>query len=143
MTRNRFVLIVPLLVWNAVMWPRLPAGAGGGQAVPLPLEVAEQGLRLVVLVMPLWLRLEYRGRCGVVGLLLYGIGLVVYALTWVPWFLDPGQVSRLLLLGPAVTPLMVFAGIAVLARSTAYGIVAAAFKLIHAVHAAVQLTGTS
>jgi hypothetical protein len=142
MTRNGFVLIVPLLVWNAVMWPRLPAGAGGGQAVPLLLDVAEQGLRLIVVAMPLWLRLEYSGRRGVVGLLLYGIGLVVYALTWIPWFLDPEQVSLLLLLGPAVTPLMVLAGIAVLARSPAYGIVAAAFTLIHAVHAAVQLTGT-
>jgi hypothetical protein len=46
------------------------------------------------------------------------------------------------LLGSAVTPLVVFTGIAVLARSPAYGIVAAAFTLIHAVHTAVQATGT-
>jgi hypothetical protein len=110
--------------------------------VPLLLEVAEHGLRLIVLAMPLWLRLEYRGCRGVVGLLLYGLGLVVSALTWIPWLFDAEQVSLLLLLGPAVTPLMAFAGIAVLARSPAYGIVAAAFTLIHAVHVAVQATGT-
>jgi hypothetical protein len=142
MSRSGFVLIVPLLVWNAVMWPQLPGDAGGSQAVPLLLEVAEHGLRLIVLAMPLWLRLEYRGRRGVVGLLLYGFGLVVYALTWIPWLFDSEQVSLLLLLGPAVTPLMVFTGIAVLARSPAYGVVAVAFTLIHAVHAAVQATGT-
>ena len=138
MTRNGFVLIVPLLVWNALMWPQLPADAGGAEAVPLVLEVAEQGLRLIVLAMPLGLRLEYRGRRGAAGLLLYGLGLVVYALTWIPWLSGSEQVSLPLPLGPAVTPLMVFAGIAVLGRSVAYAIVAASFTLIYAVHVALQ-----
>jgi hypothetical protein len=142
MTRNGFVLIVPLLVWNAVMWPQLPVDAGGTETVPPMLEVAEQGLRLAVQAMPLWLRLEYRGRRGAAGLLLYGLGLVVYALTWIPWLSGSEQVSLPLLLGPAVTPLMVFAGIAVLGRSAPYAIVAAGFTLIHAVHVAVQAGGT-
>lgn len=142
MARSGFVLIVPLLVWNAVMWPQLPADAGGTEAVPLVLEVAEQGLRLLVLAMPLWLRLEYRGRRGAAGLLLYGLGLVGYALTWIPWLSGSEQVSLPLLLGPAVAPLMVFAGIAVLARSGAYALLAAAFTLIHALHVAVQAGGT-
>ena len=142
MTRNGFVLIVPLLVWNALMWPQLPADAGGTEAVPLVLDVAEQGLRLIVLAMPLGLRLEYRGRRGVAGLLLYVLGLAVYALTWIPWLRGSEQVSLPLLLGPAVTPLMVFTGIAVLARSAAYAIVAAGFTLVHAVHVAVQAGGT-
>jgi len=32
---NGFLLIIPLLIWNAVFWPLLPAGAGGSEPIPM------------------------------------------------------------------------------------------------------------
>lgn|GEM_PF-2962817 len=137
-THNGIVLVVPLLAWNAAMWPRLPAGAGGTASVPLLLEITEQCLRVAVFAMPLWLRLEYRGTRGCCGWLLYGLGLLTYTLTWIPWLRGVEQEHLLLLLGPTVSPLVLFAGIAVLGRSAAYGLVAAGFTLVHALRVAVQ-----
>jgi hypothetical protein len=132
------VLIVPLLVWTAMMWPRLPAGAGGAEAVPAWLELAEQVCRVGVFAGPLLLTLDYRGRRGATGLVAYGIGFALYALTWVPWLAGRELGNLTWTLGPAVAPLAVFAAIAALGRSWRYLMVAVGFTIVHTAHVAVR-----
>jgi len=130
---NGFVLVVPLLVWNAVFWPRLPPAAGGAQEVPFWLEVVETVLRAAVFLLPLFLSIRANVRTRRPGALLYVGGLLIYFASWVPWLEGVELQSVMFLVGPYATPLLVFAGIALLCRSPGYIAVSTIFVLVHVI----------
>jgi hypothetical protein len=130
-TKNGFVLVVPLLVWNAIFWPRLPPSAGGVQEVPFWLEAVETVLRAAVFLYPLFLSLRANGRTRRPGAVLYMAGLLIYFVSWVPWLQGVELQSVPFLVGPYATPLLVFGGIALLCRSPGYFAASAAFALVH------------
>jgi hypothetical protein len=131
--RSGFLLVVPLLVWNAVFWPRLPEGAGGIETVLPVFEWTENVLRLFVFGLPLLLTVQPSERVRSAAWMTYSVGLLVYFVSWLPWLRGAEEGSTLLLLGPYVTPLIAFAGIATLCRSRAYAVASIAFVLVHAV----------
>ena len=129
--RNGFVLVVPLLLWNAIFWPRLPAFAGGRGEVPGWISVPETALRLGVFVLPLFLSLRAEGPARTRGGALYLSGLIIYFASWIPWLQGVELQSVLFLVGPYSTPMLVFAGIAALCRSRSYIAASTVFVLVH------------
>lgn len=138
---NCFWLLVPVMAWNLAFWDRLPArySAEG----PGWLAYCEHALRVVVTAGAAWLPLEREEPCQRAGVWVYAVGLVVYFSSWLPQLMAPNSgfaMSILVLMAPAYTPTVVFAGISMIGRSRLYGAAALSFLLIHNLVTFVQLT---
>lgn len=131
LARNGFVLVLPVLLWNAVFWPRLPAQAGGTGSVPQVLKLLEGVLRAAVFVSPLFLWIAASGSTRNRGGAIYLAGLLIYFWSWLPWLKGRERRNLVVLLGPYSTPLIIFGGIAVLCASWPYFALATAFVGAH------------
>ena len=129
---NGFLLVIPVLIWNVVFWRLLPAGAGTSVPVPASLQWAEHILRAMVFGIPVLLTIQSRGSLGRVGWAVYLAGIVAYFASWIPWLEGYESDAITLLLGPYLTPMLVFAGIATLSRSWMYALTAVVFVAVHA-----------
>ncbi len=99
--------------------------------MPFWLEALETLLRALVFLLPLFLSLRADGPARTRGVVLYLSGLLIYFGSWGPWLQGIELRSVAFLLGPYVTPLIVFSGISVLCRSPKYLMAATAFALVH------------
>jgi hypothetical protein len=135
---NCFLLIVPLLVWNLVLGPRIRDRRITSDAFsPRWLLAAENITRILVFAFPLLIPLHLKDSGDRAGMAVYLTGTLVYFASWLPLILSPaGSWSSLPtgLLAPRLTPLLSFLGIAMMGESWLYGLIAAAFIFFHTMH---------
>lgn len=115
--QNCFWLMLPVLLINLALGDHLPAVLLGeaGPGLAFWLSLLETGLRLAITGLPLFMPLIWTDRRGRAGLLVYGVGLGLYGLTWLPLVFWPDTMwstSLPGLLAPALTPLIWLFGIA-------------------------------
>lgn len=145
---NCFWLILPLLIWNIIFGAKITQEQITSDAhSPAWLLGAENIFRLVTFILPLFLALPSKADLALVdgwhsalpklGLALYIIGTLVYSASWIPLMIAPGSAwSQSIpgLFAPRLTPLIPLIGIALLADSWLYGLLAAVFIFFHTWH---------
>ncbi len=135
---NCFLLMLPLLIWNVVLSPRIMDSRITSDAhSPAWLLIAENITRTVIFVLPLLFPLQLKDFSSRAGLITYIVGTLIYFASWLPLLFAPGSAwsnSILGLLAPRLTPFLPFLGIAMIERSLPYGILAAVFVFLHTWH---------
>jgi len=124
---NCFLLVIPVLIWNALFSRRLPAAYQPEiwDKVPKTVTLIEDVLRMVVLFGTLLLRLEICTTGAQIGLALYGIGTTAYFLSWILQIAFPkGKWSKSMcgFAAPAYTPLLWLAGIGLIGQELTVGV---------------------
>ncbi len=147
---NCFLLLIPVLIWNACLTKHLPWGyspAGPWDRVPKALSAVENALRVVVLLAPLFMRLGISSAWQRAGCGLYAVGLVAYASSWLAqiWIPEsPWSRSPCGFLAPAYTAGIWLTGIGLIGerlvvelpyRRWVYLAAVAAFVVVHTSHA--------
>jgi hypothetical protein len=145
---NCLWLMLPLLVWNLILGPRIrdPRVASDAHSPKWQL-LAENGSRILVFALPLLLPLpsgaEWQSGRAQVGLAVYILGTLVYFATWLPLLFAPASAwsnHPAGLLAPRLTPYLPFLGIALLGGSWLYGGIAAVFICLHTWHGVQNLS---
>jgi hypothetical protein len=146
---NCFLLLIPVLIWNALLYKRLPAGYQKEKwdKVPGWIKTAEAALRFPVFILPVFLKLEITTEIQLAGLILYISGIAVYFFSWVLQIYFPKSAvskTRIAFTAPAWTTALWLAGIGLTGRSLTldlpyssiiYIIILFCFVSIHSVHA--------
>ena len=135
---NCFWLILPLLVWNILLGPRITDKRITSDAhSPRWLLIAENITRILVFALPLLIPLQAKDTLSRSGLIIYVLGTLVYFASWLPLLLAPHSHWRNStpgLLAPRLTPFLSFFGIALIGSSWPYGLVSAVFIFVHTWH---------
>ncbi len=146
-----FWLFVPILVWNAVFYKKLPEAyqKEDWDRIPKPLDMAETILRVLLFAIPLLLTFEtgnqLRLRTNVVGWSLYFGGMLVYFLAWlfeIYWPDTMWSKSRMGFMAPTYTSGLWLAGILLLSNDTwhtgillpVYTAAIVGFEFVHTLH---------
>ena len=135
---NSFWLMIPLLVWNIVLGPkitdpRITSDANSQQWLLL----MENITRMAVFILPLFVPIQLKDRMSKIGLLVYITGAAVYFASWLPLIFAPHSswsMSAGGLLAPRLTPLLPFLGIGLIGHNWLYGAVSLIFILLHTWH---------
>ena len=135
---NCFWLILPLLIWNLVLGPRITQPAILSDAhSPKWLLIAENITRILVFALPLIIPLQTKDVWGKADLAVYILGTLIYFTSWLPLLLAPNSAwgtSPAGLLAPRLTPFLSFLGIALIGQAWPYGLLAAVFIFMHTWH---------
>ena len=113
-------LLVPVLLWNAALSSRLPnafAPEVFSFDIPELLSATENVLRMAVFALPFFAPFELVTQSQKVGIAVFGIGLAIYFVSWLPLIAAPDSrwsTSALGFLAPAYTPLVWLLGLALL-----------------------------
>lgn len=141
---NCIFLLIPLLVWNIVLGPKLSDPRLTSDAnSPTWQLIAENGIRILVFALPLLIPLQLGDGMSKAGLIVYGIGTLVYFASWLPLMLaplSPWSQSGIGALAPFFTPLAVFWGIALIGNSWGYGLISVVFVILHVTHGVQNLS---
>lgn len=120
--KNAGWLLVPVLLWNSALSSRLP-NAFTAEAfmfsIPPLLSAAENVLRIAVFALPFFPPFELAINSQKVGVAVYGVGLAIYFISWLPLIAAPASwwsTSAVGFLAPAYTPLVWLLGLALLMR---------------------------
>jgi hypothetical protein len=136
--RNCLWLMLPLLLWNLFLGPKITDARITSDAhSPAWLLIAENITRIVVFALPLLLPLQLKDTLSKAGFAVYIAGTLIYFASWLPFLLAPGSAwsnSTPGLLAPRLTPFLSFLGIAIIASSWPYGVLAGVFVLLHTWH---------
>lgn len=147
---NCFLLMVPLLAFDALFANRLPAAyqAARWNDVPVQLAVAENTLRLTVMLLSLLMPISFSGLVQRTGAVLYAAGVAAYVAAWMMQISRPHAAWSTGLAGflaPAWTPALWLAGIGLIGAQPSiphawyvpwiYLGAAAAFLTLHNLHA--------
>jgi hypothetical protein len=137
-------LMVPLLVWNIVLAPKVTLEKVISDANSPPwLLAAENITRIIVFAFPLVLPLRIQDAVSKTGLVIFVIGTIIYFVTWIPLIWMPDSIwsqSAVGLLAPRLTPLLPFLGIALIGHSAPYAVFSALFISLHTWHGIQNLT---
>ena len=143
--QNCFWLMVPLLVWNVLLGPKITQEAILSDShSPSWLLLAENITRIFVFALPLLLPLHFKDSCQRTGLLIYILGTLIYFGTWIPLLAAPQSgwsQSALGLIAPRLTPLLPFLGIALISQTWLYAFFAVLFIVFHSIHGIQNLFG--
>jgi hypothetical protein len=134
---NCFWLILPLLAWNLVLGARITDPRVTSDAhSPRWLLIAENIARIPVFALPLLLPLQWGEPWSIAGLVVYLMGTLVYFASWRPLLQTPTstRIGVIALFAPRLTPFLSFLGIALIAHSWLYGVLAAVFIGLHTYH---------
>ena len=135
---NCFLFILPLLVWNLVLGPRISQEKITSDThSPKWLLIAENLSRLLVFAFPLLLPLQVKHGWNKAGLAVYSLGTLIYFASWLPLLLSPD--SRWShrtagLLAPRLTPFLSFLGISLVGSSWLYAGISILFIFLHTLH---------
>ncbi|MBN2781578.1 MAG: hypothetical protein JXR21_06410 [Candidatus Marinimicrobia bacterium] len=156
--QNGVILLIPVFIWNFLLASKLPPAYGPvhfDEGIPKPLLVAEGGFRMIVFLLPLLFRIDPSGQSGKAGLLVYAAGVLLYFASWLALICLPERIWRkrvLLFTAPAVTPLIWFTGIGLMAdayyfnlpfRLWHYLLPCIVFTAIHVAHSLLAFRKTS
>jgi hypothetical protein len=139
---NCFWLLLPILVWNIVFGAKIPQEQITSDAhSPAWLLGAENIFRLATFILPLLLPLprgaDWQSALSKTGLVVYIVGMLVYFASWLPLMIAPQSAWSLSIPGlfaPRLTPLIALLGIALIAGSWPYGLLATIFIFFHTWH---------
>jgi len=135
---NCLWLILPLLVWNLILGPRIvDPRITSDLNSPKWLLLAENGLRILVFCLPLIIPLILKTPLQKAGLTVYIIGTLIYFASWIPLMFAPHTAwsnSTIGLLAPRLTPLLAFLGIVLIGPSWLYGGIVVLFIILHTIH---------
>lgn len=136
--RSCFWLFVPLLGMNVALASSLPHPEFHSDDGVANWILALEGiLRVAVFAAPLLFPFRCKTRRERAGLALFSFGSLLYVGAWMLMIHAPSarlEVCRPFVLLPYLTPLLFFWGVAFLAGSRAYALLALAFVLLHAAH---------
>ena len=148
-------LLVPVLLWNAVLSSRLPRSFSPEVFrfnIPTLLSATENALRIAVFALPFFAPLELATRSQEVGIAVFCIGLTIYFLSWLPLIAAPDSrwsLSAVGFLAPAYTPLVWLLGMSLLMQRLFwqspyhwwfYLILSIGFLVAHIAHTAIVFT---
>lgn len=154
-TKNVGWLLVPVLLWNAVFYARLPKSFSPEVFwlnIPVSLSITEKILRIAVFAPPFLAPFELTAKSQKAGIAVYCIGVTIYFLSWLPLILAPQSYWSLSAVGffaPAYTPIVWLLGLALLMRRLYwqspyswwyYLVLSIGFLLAHIAHAAIVFT---
>ncbi len=114
---NCFWLLVPILVFNLIFTHQLPAAYQMDvfwYEIPKTISVPENLLRILVMILPVFMRLRISTRSQKLGLGLYLAGLLIYLSSWAVLIIFPQSewsTSQIGFLAPAFTPIVWLLGI--------------------------------
>lgn len=135
---NCLWLILPLLVWNLLLGPRIKdERITSDNASPKWLLMAENGMRIFVFMLPLFIPLKQISIMDKFGLWLYIIGTLIYFTSWLPILIAPQSAwcnSTAGLLAPRITPFFSFLGVALIGENWIYAAIAVLFLALHTWH---------
>jgi hypothetical protein len=135
---NCMWLLVPLLMWNIILAPKIELAAILSDAhSPAWLLMAENIIRVIVFAFPLLLPLRVKNGMIKTGLVIYLAGTLIYFASWIPIVWAPDSVwsqSTIGLLAPRLTPLLSFLGIALVGQSIPYAVMSVIFIALHTLH---------
>lgn len=149
--KNTGWLLLPVLLWNAALSGQLPRAytpAVFDRDIPALLAAAEQALRVLVFALPFFAPFELASRRQRFGLLVFGLGLLVYVASWlalIGWPASAWSMTAAGFLAPAYTPILFLLGLAMLMqrlhwpspyRWWLYLLLCVAFLAAHTGHAA-------
>lgn len=121
--QNCFLLLLPLIPWNILLMDRLPAGfqpANFSKDIPLWIVVLENGVRVLLFGLPLFMPLSTKTPRQKSGLLLYLFGIALYFTSWLALIYYPESTWSTSIVGftaPAWTTILFFSGIAIIGNS--------------------------
>ena len=130
---NAFLFLFPVLLWNIAFTRALPPQISAGEA-PGWLLGAETAMRIAVFIYPVFLAVNIHQPAFKAGLAMYGVGLLFYFGSWLLlMFASPELLEQwpLMLYGPAFTPIIWLAGIAMMAQSSPYFALSSVFIILH------------
>lgn len=135
---NCLWLMLPLLVWNIILGPRIKdARITSDGYSPRLLLLAENVIRIIVFMLPLLLPLQLKDIISKAGLWIYIAGTLIYFVSWLPFLFAPQSVwsnSAAGLLAPRLTPYLSFLGVAIIGQSWLYAVIAGLFIILHTWH---------
>ena len=135
---NCFWLLIPLLVWNILLGPRITNEKIISDAFsPQWLLILENITRLAVFLLPLIIPLQLDDEQNKMGLIVFIAGTLIYFASWLPLLLAPlsnWSTSTAGLLAPRLTPLLPFIGSALIGDSWTYAVVSSVFIFLHTWH---------
>lgn len=141
-----FWLLFPILIWNLLFTSKLTQEQITSDAhSPAWLLAAEGIFRIAALgILPFFLRMKFDTHLGKLGLAIYIVGTLIYFASWIPLMVAPlssWSQNALGLLAPSLTPWLALLGIALIAASWPYGLVATIFIFFHTWHGIQNLLG--
>jgi hypothetical protein len=135
---NCFWLLLPILAWNAIFAGKLAHPAFNfDESVPQWILMLENGLRIAVMILPLFMPLRWDTLESKIGIAVYLIGVVVYFASWIPLMVAPDSAWANNLLGflaPAYTPLLWLLGIGLIGGWWPYLLLSLVFVGVHVGH---------
>ena len=145
---NCFWLILPILAWNIIFGAKITQEQITSDAhSPAWLLGAENIFRLATFILPLFLALprgaelvpagDWQSALPKIGLTVYIVGTLVYFASWIPLMAAPQSAwSQSIpgLFAPRLTPFISLLGVALLASSWGYGVLAMIFIFFHTWH---------
>jgi hypothetical protein len=135
---NCFWLIVPILAWNIIFGSKITQEAITSDAhSPAWLLGVENLFRIATFFLPILLRMRVGDSLGKVGLGVYIIGTLIYFASWIPLMTAPQSAwSQSIpgLFAPRLTPWIALFGVALVAHSWPYGVLATLFIFFHTWH---------
>lgn len=120
---NGFLLLIPVLVWNALFTRKLPPAFAKDvfdRDIPVFVLRGENWLRVLISVLPVFVPLRFSWAGQEAAWVVYGSGLLVYFCSWLPLIHRPDSRwsrSAVGFLAPSYTPLGFFSGMALLGHS--------------------------
>jgi hypothetical protein len=139
--RNGVWLVLPVLVVNIVLAGALPEGYGSDEGVPGWLLAVEWVLRVVVFAAPVLMVVTLQGRAGRFGMVVYVLGLALYAASWAVVIAagDAGVGNPVAATAPYWTPAVFLSGVALLCRRWWYLVPVGLFVAAHTGHGLLSL----
>jgi hypothetical protein len=126
------------LIWNIIFGAKITQEQITSDAhSPAWLLGAENVFRLVTFILPMLLCMKLDTSLGKFGLAVYIIGTLIYFASWIPLMVAPQSAwSQSIpgLFAPRLTPLISLIGIALIAASWPYGLLATIFIFFHTWH---------
>lgn len=119
---NCFLLLTPILVWNMILAPKLPAAFQGDvfdKNIPSAIVIGENLFRSLVMFLPLLMPINLGTPSQKLGMVVFVAGMLLYFLSWLLLIVFPQTAWSLSLFGflaPAYTPLIWLIGIGMIGK---------------------------
>jgi len=148
--QNCFLLILPILLWNAIFFKLLPPPFKKEtfwHNIPSYIRIPENILRIVVFLCPLLMKFSVAEPYQKLGLILYIFGVCLYFWSWIMHIYFPQSAWSKSIFGfaaPAYTTIIWFVGIGLAGSSlfikipyhySIYLVISALFVIFHTSHA--------